>query len=145
MTREEAIAELKTRYFSMSQCLQVEELHKANESIDLAIEALQTEPCEDAISRQAMLAGLANIAKAKAKSDAQKAMMGRTMFFIEQLPSVQPEPFINKPCVSEGVCREDKMKVLEKIKAEMQDIMIRTYQEVKAIIDKYTAESEDEE
>ena len=46
MTREDAIAELKTRYFSMSQCLQVEELHKANEAIDLAIEALQTEPIE---------------------------------------------------------------------------------------------------
>jgi hypothetical protein len=43
------------------------------------------------------------------------------------------------------------MKVLEKIKAEMQDIMIvsqdeeRIYQEIKAIIDKYMAESEDEE
>jgi hypothetical protein len=63
----------------------------------------------------------------------------------------QKEPFINKPCVSEQACREDKMKVLEKIKAEMQDIMIvsqdeeRIYQEIKAIIDKYMAESEDEE
>lgn len=55
MTREETISELKTRYFSMSQCLQVEELHKANEAIDLAIEALQTDPCEDCISRQRVL------------------------------------------------------------------------------------------
>ena len=47
--------------------------------------------CEDAISRQAVLDGLARIAKAKAKSDAQKAMMGRTMFFVEQLPSVSTE------------------------------------------------------
>lgn len=59
------------------------------------------------------------------------------------------EPFINKPCISEGVCHEDKMKVLEKIKAEMQDIMIvsqdeeRIYQQIKAIIDKYMAESEE--
>jgi len=45
-------------------------------------------PCEDAISRQAVLEGLANIAKAKAKSDAQKSLIGRTMFFVEQLPSV---------------------------------------------------------
>lgn len=45
-------------------------------------------PCEDAISRQAVLDGLASIAKAKAKSNAQKAMMGRTMFFIERLPYV---------------------------------------------------------
>lgn len=60
------------------------------------------------------------------------------------IEALQTEPFINKPCVSEQACHEDKMKVLEKIKAEMLDIMIRTYQEVKAIIDKYTAESEDE-
>ena len=55
------------------------------------LNALQTEPCEDCISREAALAGLANIAKAKAKSDAQKAMMGRAMFFIERLQYVQPE------------------------------------------------------
>ena len=48
-------------------------------------------PCEDAISRQAVLDGLASIAKAKAKSDAQKSMMGRMMFFVEQLPSVSTE------------------------------------------------------
>ena len=47
--------------------------------------------CEDAVSRQAVLEGLASIAKAKAKSDAQKAMMGRTMFFVEQLPSASTE------------------------------------------------------
>ena len=52
------------------------------------------------------------------------------------------EPFINKPCISEGVCHEDKMKVLEKIKAEMLDIMVRTYQEINAIINKYMEESE---
>ena len=50
------------------------------------------EPCEDAISRQAVLVGLANIAKAKARSDAQKALMGRIMFFTEQLPPVTPQP-----------------------------------------------------
>lgn len=45
----------------------------------------------DLIQRQAVLEGLASIAKAKAKSDAQKSMMGRTMFFVEQLPSVSTE------------------------------------------------------
>jgi len=48
-------------------------------------------PCEDAISRQAMLDGLARIAKAKARSDAQKSLMGRVMFFTEHLPSVTPQ------------------------------------------------------
>ena len=50
------------------------------------------QPCEDVISRQAVLDGLASIAKAKAKSDAQKSLMGRVMFFVEQLPSVNPQP-----------------------------------------------------
>lgn len=47
---------------------------------------------EEAISRQKMLEGLANIAKAKARSDAQKALMGRIMFFTEQLSPVTPQP-----------------------------------------------------
>ena len=38
-----------------------------------------------------MLDGLASIAKAKVKSDAQKSLMGRIMFFVEQTPSVQPK------------------------------------------------------
>ena len=69
--------------------------------------------------------------------------------------SVQPEPFINKPCVSEQACREDKMKVLEKIKADIEakccitvgrecDVAI-TLHDVFEIIDKYIAESEDKE
>ena len=128
MNREEAIEELKTRYLTMSQCLDKEELHKANKAIDMAIKALEQEPCEDvisrteairvasgychwsnipdelaklpsvnpipcedAISRQAVIDGLASIAKAKARSDAQKSMMGRTMFFVERLPSSSTE------------------------------------------------------
>ena len=52
----------------------------------------QQEPCEDAISRQAVLDGLASIAKAKARSDAQKSLMGRVVFFTEHLPPVTPQP-----------------------------------------------------
>lgn len=46
---------------------------------------------DDLIRRRSVLEGLASIAKAKAKSDAQKSMMGRTMFFVEQMPSVSTE------------------------------------------------------
>lgn len=53
--------------------------------------ALSAEPCDDAISRQAVLDGLASIAKVKARSDAQKSLMGRIMFFVEQLPPFTPE------------------------------------------------------
>lgn len=43
MNREEAIEELKTRYLTMSQRLNKEELHKANKAIDMAITALSQE------------------------------------------------------------------------------------------------------
>ena len=56
------------------------------------VKALRSQPCEDCISRQAVLDGLASIAKAKAKSDAQKSLMGRVMFFTEQLPPVTLQP-----------------------------------------------------
>lgn len=71
---------------------------------------------------------------------------------IYNLPSVKPQPFINKPCISEGVCREDKIQVLDKIKEEIRD---NTYfineitekegidfETVEKIIDKYKVESE---
>ena len=65
------------------------------EAFDMAIKALSSSEvpntCGDVISRQAVLDGLASIAKAKARSDAQKSLMGRVMFFTEQLPSVTPQ------------------------------------------------------
>ena len=63
---------------------------------------------------------------------------------------VQPEPFINKPCVSEQVCHEDKIKVLDKIRAEIHetaemhedgDYYIRD-EWIDEYFDKYKAESE---
>lgn len=55
---------------------------------DIVRDGVVLEECEDAISREAVLNGLAGIAKVKARSDAQKSLMGRVMFFTEQLPSV---------------------------------------------------------
>lgn len=66
----------------------------------LVAELLKAKPCEDAISRQAMLDGLISIAKVKARSDAQKSLMGRIMFFTEQLPPVTSKPAECEDCVS---------------------------------------------
>ena len=62
---------------------------------------------------------------------------------------LEQEPFINKPCVSSGVCEHDKNVVLDKIRAEIEtwhkegtnwsDIRLM---EIENIIDKYKAESE---
>lgn len=70
----------------------------------------------------------------------------------EKITKCQQEPFINKPCVSSGVCEHDKNKVLDKIRAEIaNDWQIHKYpsspfscglRRAIEIIDKY-AESED--
>ena len=83
MTKEEAIDIIK--------CL-AWHARPNEEDIEQAIEALKTQPSEDCISRKAVLDGLASIAKAKAKSDVQKSLMGRVMFFTEHLPSATPQP-----------------------------------------------------
>lgn len=63
------------------------------------------------------------------------------------------QPFINKPCISEGVCREDKIQVLDKIRAEIEDLVYYNWgntprtviDDVLKVIDKYKTESEDME
>ena len=67
---------------------------------------------------------------------------------------LEQEPFINKPCVSSGVCEHDKQKILDKIRAEIESLsnanpsywhsgdMVER-EEVFEIIDKYKAETED--
>lgn len=96
--------------------------------------------CEDCISRQAVLNGLASIAKVKARSDAQKSLMGRSMFFVEQLSPVTPK---------EKTRWIPVIEVLEKIKKEIKQIRIHngyldvqgvTIIEVLEIIDKHLSE-----
>ena len=38
----------------------------------------------------------------------------------EIIKALEQEPFMNKPCVSHQVCHEDKVKVLDKIRAEIE-------------------------
>ena len=38
------------------------------------------------------------------------------------IQALEQEPFMNKPCVAHQVCHEDKVKVLDKIRAEIIDM-----------------------
>lgn len=84
------------------------------------------------------------------------------------IKALEQEPFINKPCVSSGVCEHDKQEVLNKIRAEIaeygsimvsyaitkdtktdkgieklvSDVLKEAKEQVLEIIDKYKAESE---
>lgn len=61
---------------------------------------------------------------------------------------LEREPFLNKPCVSKGVCHEDKVKALDKIRNEVKALTDGAEPDhvwnvdVFAIIDKYKAEEE---
>ena len=81
------------------------------------------------------------------------------------IKALEQEPFINKPCVSSGVCEYDKNKILDRIRAEIEQLSTNTktnwdgccpdidYPEIEYvdvtkkqllyIIDKYRAESEE--
>ena len=63
------------------------------------------------ISRQSVLDGLARIAKAK--SDAQKSLMGSVMFFVEQLPSVTPKQKMGRWTDGFGGCKCSECGCLE--------------------------------
>ena len=80
------------------------------------------------------------------------------------IKALEQESFINKPCVAHKVCHEDKVKVLEEIRAEILDclkaldeieksglniylpneILCRrlTYQQCLGFIDKYKADKD---
>ena len=158
MTHEEAIEELK-KIDTLS--LPDGYLGKMDEALKMAIEAMQTEPCEDCISRRVVLNTISEYDfdfpqyMERFVTELRDAMKKDLAQDIGNLPSVQPEPFINKPCVSEQACHEDKMKVLDKIESELwmkgmnmdgeyQGIWVR-FRDIERIIDKYKTESEDEE
>mgnify|MGYP003417405639 CR=1 FL=1 len=41
--------------------------------------------------------------------------------FNAAIKALEQEPFMNKPCVAHQVCHEDKVKVLDNIRAEIMD------------------------
>lgn len=71
------------------------------------------------------------------------------------IKALEQEPFINKPCASSGVCEHDKNVVIDKIRAEIEELKpnnpnFKGYFEqnvalnkVLQILDKYKAKSED--
>lgn len=92
----------------------------ASKSIALQILESEPQPCEDAISRQAVL-DLATTIETDDYSG-NEILEVVEVEAIKNLPSVTPQPFINMPCISEGVCHEDKVNLLKKIKAEIMQL-----------------------
>ena len=159
MTREEAIKNIK------EHCYFANLIPRAKEALDMAIKSLEQEPCEDCINRQIISdyveshiqeinTGYGDLNKHTNK------ILRMIVDYIDNMPSVTPqEPFMNKPCIAHQVCHEDKVKVLDKIRAEIEfksRIVLKDtpnddwtvkwnecIKEVLEIIDKYKAESGD--
>ena len=87
-----------------------------------------------------------------------KGIIMYTINAIKHGKVLEQEPFINKPCISAGVCEHDKNVVLDKIRAEIIEdcgyskdyVGAFTYSTIKLktvlqIIDKYKAETEAED
>ena len=128
------------------------------EALEMGSKALEQQTCEDAISREAVLGQISCWV-----NSGEYRYTNATYYLtrrIQSISPVTPQPFINKPCISEGVCHEDKMNVLDKIKAEIEHLTITEGGEdyirkmaelcslkfkVLQIIDKYKSESEDKE
>lgn len=129
-----------------------DQLIKVSDAVDIIrnMPSVTPQPCEDAISRKEML----NQIFYSTDNSGDVVLGSELRSRIDRLPSVTPqEPFINKPCISSGVCEHDKQKVLDKIRAEIAELshyypMGHDYQlaitRCLAVIDKYKSETETE-
>ena len=95
MTIKEAIFTIDNRYGIMNYG----ETKQLGEALDMAIEALKAQPCEDAMSRQAVLDVINNPLNIRLEK------------IIGELPSVTPKQRLCKDCKwwkdSDGVYRRD--------------------------------------
>ena len=144
MTREEALQILDT----------IPTIGEQVDALEMAIEALSVEPCEDCISRAEAIKALEYNLSVEADGGLDKyrtvikdllnAIYNTQKKAIEDLPSIQPKP---------------KTDVLDKIRTEIIENSIEDYKyhgcgtdeliiettEVLNILDKYKAESENKE
>lgn len=88
-------------------------------------------------------------------SDKDKLLLEVNKAICDNLKAIEQEPFMNKACVSNKVCEHDKEVVLDKIRAEIEQLRLHKAQfltndnkvcidsqEVLNILDKYKAKSE---
>ena len=126
------------------------------EALDLAIKALEQQPCGDCISREAVRRILANQRdelvklhtvnpKDNPKADAMAYGVNWSLNTLMELPSVTPKGVTITDFADR--CREcGREKVLDKISAEIEHLHDWAFsrEEILRIIDKYKAESDKE-
>lgn len=133
MTREEAIEILKNECYVFNP-MNFDRTTLINTALDMAIKALEQEPCDDAVSRNAIDQNIYDYAKSHRLSYANMAN------YILDVPPITPtrnqEPVLDKIRAEIKDNRDDWIKG--------QDPEWHTYDRCLYIIDKYKAESEGE-
>lgn len=84
MTREEAIKNIKEHCYFASL------LPQAKEALDVAIKVLEQEPCEDVISRQAVIDVIERWLKCSDYNEAERHIMRAIRSILYDLPSINP-------------------------------------------------------
>ena len=142
--------EEKDRALNLLQNGLLPQVHGAyHDALEMAIESLQTEHCEDCISRQAAIDALKQQAEEMSHWSERYAEQRKGILtainIVSDLPSAQPEQ----------ACREDKMKVLKKIRDEIIDTgayeqetkgrteFLKGINYCLSVIDEYMTESEE--
>lgn len=110
MTREEQLDWLYRLRSEIYVYMPKEWIIPMNNALDMTIKALEQEPCEDCVSREEAIDACNQSVNILEATDR-----------IKDLPPVtSQELFMNKPCVAHQVCHEDKVKILDKIRAEIE-------------------------
>lgn len=98
MTIEEALEELKEIRFNLNY--KVNGTSRFDEALDMAIRALEQEPCGDAISRQAVLDYIYNdlgLGDEENGKDAERQIeLERSYKYVKSLPPITPHPKIER-------------------------------------------------
>ncbi len=94
MTRDEAIKTLRSMKSDFPLPKAAQTRRAQNDALDVAIEALKVEPCEDTISRQAAVDALnkLDVSDGVGISSIACDLQEEAIRSIENLPSVQPDP-----------------------------------------------------
>lgn len=89
MTREEAIAILRNQHRWTGEPEKINEVRAENKALEMAIKALEQEPCEDCVSRQAVLDAIAANCIWENEYNLTSSRIEKA---VEGLPSVDPQP-----------------------------------------------------
>ena len=103
MTRDEAIKGLTSLVEVRRKYVGMQTMKDEIECLEMAIKTLEQEPCDDAISRQAVLNILDDVVKDYIKENDFDKAQGVAWVKVQKLPPVTPKPKIGRWIDKDGI------------------------------------------